>query len=200
VSVCASLNFWQQWEVDCFKMLNGDSFVAFTDGPRSVCIENLPGKSLSDHLDDGTLDDAMLGAVASEFSRVHRLASKRFNGHWSHGDPHSGNVIYDARTSRARFIDFEVLHDPDLPSAERHADDLLIFLQDLVGRISADRWLPAATRFLKSYANRDVIDVLSRKLVVPRGMSRVWWAIRTSYIRPSELDRRVRLLREVLDA
>jgi hypothetical protein len=200
VSVCANLATWREWEVDCFQMLNGDGFHAFTDGPRSVCLERLPGESLSLHLDEGTLSDKMLEAVAAEFSRVHALPSSMFAGRWSHGDPHSGNVMYDMERSRARFIDFEVLHDRSLSSLERHADDLLVFLQDLVGRISADRWLPAATCFLRSYERRDVIEALKRRLVVPKGVPRVWWAIRTSYIKPSELNRRVALLREVIDA
>ena len=92
------------------------------------------------------------------------------------------------------------MHDRCLSSAERHADDLLVFLQDLVGRISADRWLPAAACFLQSYQHREVIEALKRRLVVPKGVPRVWWAIRTSYIKPSELNRRVALLREVIDA
>src|SRR5437870_9706904 len=46
---------WQRWEVDCFKMLNGDRFRAYTSGARTVMFEKLPGESLWDHMNRGTL-------------------------------------------------------------------------------------------------------------------------------------------------
>ena len=46
---------WQQWEVNCFNMLNGDRFRAWVCGDKTVCAHKLPGKSLWDHLNEGTL-------------------------------------------------------------------------------------------------------------------------------------------------
>ena len=101
-------------------------------------------------------------------------------------------------SDRARLIDFEVMHHPELPAEERHADDLLIFLQDLVGRLGAEEWLPNAKAFLAGYGRPEIVARLRRKLVVPGGLARVWWAVRTTYLAPAELMRRVVALRESL--
>jgi hypothetical protein len=50
---------WQRWEASCFRMLNGDRFRAFTSGTRTVCFDKLPGKSLWEHLNEGTLTRRM---------------------------------------------------------------------------------------------------------------------------------------------
>src|SRR5947209_16436553 len=51
---------WQRWEVDCFEMLNGDSFHAYASGSRTVIADKLPGESLWEHLSRGTLTRRML--------------------------------------------------------------------------------------------------------------------------------------------
>src|SRR3989475_11200933 len=55
---------WRRWEAGCFKMLNGDRFRVFASGKRTVCEEKLPGKSLWDHMNRGTLTRQMLEAAA----------------------------------------------------------------------------------------------------------------------------------------
>jgi hypothetical protein len=189
---------WQRWEVDCFLRLHGDGFRAFADGPRSVAADEVPGTSLSKHLTAGTLNPRMLAAAARELRRAHEGSCPAFAGWWSHGDPHSGNFVYDAATDRARLIDFEVMHHPAILADERHADDLLIFLQDMVGRISAEQWLPSAQAFLAAYGRSEIVARLRDKLVVPRGVARVWWAVRTTYLAPAELRRRTEALRASL--
>jgi hypothetical protein len=73
---------------------------------------------------------------------------------------------------------------------------LLIFLQDMVGRICAEQWLPSAQAFLAGYGRPEIVSLLRGRLVVPRGLPRVWWAVRTTYLRSPELERRVQALRE----
>jgi hypothetical protein len=189
---------WQRWEVDCFLRLHGDGFRAFADGPCAVAADEVPGKSLSMHLTSGTLDSRMLAAAARELRRAHEAACPAFAGPWSHGDPHSGNFVYEPETDRARLIDFEVMHHPTIPADERHADDLLIFLQDMVGRISTEQWLPSAQAFLGAYGRPEIVARLREKLVVPRGFARVWWAVRTTYLASAELRRRTEALRAIL--
>src|SRR4029453_661428 len=46
---------WKRWEVGCFTMLNGNRFRVFASGARTVGEEKLPGKSLWDHMNRGTL-------------------------------------------------------------------------------------------------------------------------------------------------
>jgi len=41
---------WKRWEVECFKMLNGDRFRVFASGAKTVCFDKLPGESLWEHI------------------------------------------------------------------------------------------------------------------------------------------------------
>ncbi|MEP6673191.1 MAG: hypothetical protein ABJF10_28840 [Chthoniobacter sp.] len=190
------LAIWQRWEVDCFLQLHGGEFQAFAEGACAVAAEEVPGKSLSHHLSHGTLSARMLEAAARELRRAHEAECATFHGPWSHGDPHSGNFVYEPSADRARLIDFEVMHHPTIGADERHADDLLIFLQDLVGRISIEQWMPSARAFLSAYDRQEIVVLLRQKLFVPRGLPRVWWAVRTTYLGAAELERRLRALRE----
>lgn len=189
---------WQRWEVNCFLRLHGERFRAFAAGARSVAAEEMPGQNLSDHLNAGTLALPMLAAAARELRRAHEMDCPTFRGSWSHGDPHAGNFVYESATGRARLIDFEVMHDPAMSADERHADDLLVLLQDLMGRLSEELWLPSAHAFLAGYERPEIASRLREKLVVPSGLARVWWAVRTTYLAPAELRCRLAALRESL--
>lgn len=186
---------WQRWEAECFNRLHADRFRAFVDRPRGVAADELPGTNLTLHLDGGTLTTPMLAAAARELRRAHSTQCAEFNGPWSHGDSHAGNFLYDERTDRARLIDFDVMHDARLSAEERHADDLLVFLQDMAGRISREKWLPCSLAFLDAYESREIAARVREKLVIPSGVARVWWTIRTTYLAPAELARRIADLR-----
>ncbi len=88
---------WRRWESECFQMLNGDRFRVLATGAKTVCVDKLPGKTLWDHLNRGTLTRQMLEAVGRELRRAHQLWSDEFGGGWSHGDATMSNVIYDSR-------------------------------------------------------------------------------------------------------
>src|SRR5438094_9621287 len=186
------------WEIGCFKSLNGDRFRAFASGAETVCEEKLPGKSLWDNMSRGTLTRRMLEAAAYEFRRAHQFWSDEFGGPWSHGDATTTNVIYNQRTGRARLIDFEIIHDKSLPATVRHADDLLVFLLDIVGPVPSQQWLPFALRFLNAYDNLDVIAELKTQLALPNGMAWIWWGVRTSFANPAKVKRRLEKLRDVV--
>src|SRR5260221_10763601 len=194
VQALDDLAMWQRWEVECFLRLHGERYRAFADGACAVAAEEVPGESLSHHLDAGTLTPRMLEAAGRELRRAHAAECAVFRGPWSHGDPHAGNFIYDAAADCARLIDFEVMHDATICADERHADDVLILLQDMSGRIAAGQWLPNAHAFLASYGRPEIVARLREKLVMPRGLPRVWWAVRTTYLKSSELERRIRAL------
>ena len=189
---------WQRWEVECFLALHGDRFRAFAEGTRAVAAEEVPGVNLTHYLDTGTLTPAMLAAAAGELRRAHGRMCAAFAGPWSHGDPHAGNFIYEAAGNRARLIDFEMQHHPTLTADERHTDDLLVFLQDMVGRISRELWLPSARAFLAAYERPEIVARVRARLLAPRGLARVWWAVRTTYLATAELERRLAALRAAL--
>ena len=185
---------WQGWEVDCFSQLHGGSFCAVAQGDDAVEADELPGQSLASHLEEGTLTPAMTAAAGRELRRAHAWRCDAFGAAWSHGDPHTGNFVYDAPLERARLIDFEVMHHTSLSADERHADDLLVFLQDLVGRIDEAAWLPCAQAFLGAYDRAEIAAVLAKKFIVPRGLARLWWSVRTTYLSHANLARRVEQL------
>jgi hypothetical protein len=101
-------------------------------------------------------------------------------------------------TGRARLIDFEIIHDKSLPATVRHADDLLVFLLDIVGTVPSQQWLPFTLRFLNAYDNLDVIGELKNQLALPSGMAWIWWGVRTSFANPAKVKRRLEKLRGVI--
>ncbi len=200
ITILSETKAWHDWEVGSMRALHGSDFAAWGDPGGVLHVEELPGKSLSAHLNAGTTTDEMFAAAAREFRRAHAVPCEWFGSAWSHGDPHSGNVIYDATSGRARLIDFEVRHDATLCADARHTDDLLIFLQDTLGRMPRQQWLQSASVFVRSYGRSEITARLIERLTAPRGFARIWWAVRTTYLAPSELAGRLRALREVLAA
>jgi len=186
---------WRRWEIKCFNMLNGDRFRAVASGERTVIEDKLPGESLWDHMKRGTLTGGMLKAAAKEFHRGHQFWSDEFADLWSHGDATTTNVIYDEKTDRARLIDFEIMHEKSLPATARQADDLLVFLLDMVGIVSSRQWLPFALCFLNAYGEADVIAELRKRLVLPGGLAWIWWEVRTNFTKPAKITRRLERLR-----
>ena len=57
----------------------------------------------------------------------------------------TNNVIYDRQNGRARLIDFEIVHQKSLPAKSRHADDLIVFLLDLMAVAPNRQWLTPTT-------------------------------------------------------
>jgi len=179
-------------------MLNGDRFRVFASGAKTVCFDKLPGKSLWEHMNDGTLTRQMLEAAGREFGRAHQFWTDEFGGPWSHGDASMANVIYNERTGRARLIDFEIVHEKSLPAKSRHADDLLVFLLDILAIVSTRQWLPFALYFLNAYGNQSVIAALEDQLALPNGMAWIWWGVRTSFANQEKVKRRLAKLRDVI--
>jgi len=182
---------WQRWEVDCFQMLNGDRFRASASGARTVVADKLPGESLWEHLNRRTMTRRMLIAAATEFRRAHEFWSDEFRGRWSHGDGTSQNVIYDVSSNRARLIDFEIVHEKSLTTAARQADDLLVFLLDMVGTVPNRQWLPFSMTFLEAYGDAEVIGQLRKQLDLPGGLAWIWWGVRTNFTNPGKVKRRL---------
>jgi hypothetical protein len=182
---------WQQWEISCFNLLNGDDFRARASGANSVWADKLPGKSLWNHLKDGTVTREMMQAAGYELRRAHQFWSDEFRAPWSHGDAGTNNVIYDQETGRARLIDFEIIHERSWPAKSRHADDLLVFLLDLMAVAPNPQWLSLALAFLNAYDDASVIAELKNQLSVPTGIAWIWWGVRTSFANPAKVKKRL---------
>jgi hypothetical protein len=195
VSVLDKTKVWRQQEIANFHLLNGKEFLAFSGDEDSVWLECLPGSDLDTLNQEGRLEPGVFYAAGLEFRRVHGLFSPRFRGPWSHGDPNFGNVIFDESTQRVRLIDFETVHIETLSADVRHADDIAVFLLDLIGGVAEENLTAAATAFLEGYNRPDIWELAQSKLVIPNGFGRLWWGIRTEYVPVAILRRRLALLR-----
>ena len=199
VFVWADAGAWQRWEVSTFNLLHGEQYRAFPDGRRAVCADILPGTSLAEHFVRGTFECGMLDAAGLELRRAHELRSGFFDGPWSHGDPNLANFLFSEHEQHARLIDFEVVHHQGLATSDRHVEDVLSFLQDLLGCAAKGTWLPSAHRFLEAYGcDRELRNALRERLLLPHGVPRVWWWIRTNYVPLSSIRCRLERLREAL--
>jgi hypothetical protein len=199
ISVAENARRWREQEVASFRLLNGDEFSAFSGRDGYVWLERLPGTDLETLCEESRLEEGALYAAGLEFRRVHGLFSPYFRGPWSHGDPNLGNVIFDESTQRARLIDFETVHASTSSPNDRHAEDITVFLLDLLGSVSEEKLPAMAAAFLAGY-NRPVIWALAKsRLVIPTGFGRLWWGIRTEYAPIESLRRRLALLRQGLD-
>jgi len=188
---------WQHREITSFNLLNGDRFRARASGPGTVIEDKLPGESLWAHMKRGTLTRGMLRAAGREFHRAHRFWSDDFQCCWSHGDATTTNAVYDDKTGRLRLIDFEIEHDKSLPVRARQADDLLVFLLDMIGLVSS-QWLLFALCFLNAYNRADVIVELRKRLILPGGLAWAWWEVRTNFTAPAKVKRRLASLRAAI--
>jgi hypothetical protein len=194
ISYLSDVKKWQHREIGSFNMLNGDQFRAWASDERTIVEDNLPGQSVWHHIKKGTLSGEMLEAAGRELHRAHQLWSDDFGDRWSHGDASAPNAIYDEKTGRVRWIDFEILHKKSLPAVERHADDLLVFLLDMVGQVSSRQWVSFAFCFLRAYGNGGVIAELQRRLILPGGLGWVWWGVRTDFTAPAKVKERLTAL------
>lgn len=175
---------WQRWELAQLRHLYGPDFPCAAAGPRGLWIAQLPGDSLRALIQRGALAMSVVAALGRALAAAHARPAELLGGGWSHGDLHLGNALYDPADDSVRFIDFDARHDPALREAERHADDLLVPLLDLVGRLPREPALAAARALLGSYgrpALPDVYDLLRARLRVPSGLERVVYATRTGY-------------------
>src|SRR5437667_9470003 len=105
--------------------------------------------------------------------------------------------MYVEKLGRARLIDFEIVQDKSLPARSRQADDLLVFLLDLIAVAPNPQWLTLALSFLNAYGNTAVICELEDELALPNGMAWIRWGVRTSFANPAKLKRQLEKIRDV---
>jgi hypothetical protein len=201
VHLWIGLKRWRAWEITCFRLLYDRNFLVFSEGKRTVCVDEVPGKSLVEYASRGKLTIREIEAAAKELRRAHGLWCQELNNYWSHGDAHLDNFIYSDKTNRAQLIDFELIHRNSLSAIERHADDIVAFLEDLMARVSAEQWLPLALGFINAYDRPAITNEARSRLRVPKGYAALWWRRRTDYlVEPAEMVERIRSLEAALDS
>jgi hypothetical protein len=195
-----NLSKWQSWEVGCFRLLYGRTLEVFSEGRRTVCVEIVPGKSLREWVIESPFAIQAIQAAGKELRRAHGLWSSELRDYWSHGDPHLENLLYDLESDQARLIDFELIHDKSMSAIKRHADDLMVFLQDLMGCVSEEQWVPFSLALIEAYHEPQVLAEVRRRLTAPRGWSAIWWKLRTDYLQSGIMTDRIETLNAVLSA
>ena len=83
------------------------------------------------------------------------------------------------------------MHEKSLSAAARQADDLLVFLLDMVRIVPTRQWLPFALTFLEAYGDAEVIAELRKQLDLPGGLAWIWWGVRTNFTNPAKVKRRL---------
>jgi hypothetical protein len=120
---------WRARERALYRALHG---IEVDTGPRGwLILPQWPGVVLADHarrqLDPAPARLRGLSAASRALSDLHRVELPCANGgseRLSHGDATLRNVLFDPGTGEARWFDFDTAHDPGLPAAWRHGDDL----------------------------------------------------------------------------
>ena len=184
-----STKAWQKHEYKSYLCLYGGG-CEIVDGD-TLRIHPFEGQSIRDYLQEDAITTAMMTAFSHELRRVHQLDN------WSHGDLHTHNVLWDGQ--RIRFIDFETYHQRAMTIHERHADDLLVFLLDFMGRCSSDNWLSHCQTLIASYNDHEVLQHLQDRLYMPRGLELVLWKTRTNYLPNHSLADRLNTLQQWID-
>jgi hypothetical protein len=193
-----NLKKWQSWEMACFRLLYGETLEVFPESRRTVCVGMVPGKSLREWVIESTFAIQAIQAAGKELRRAHGLWSSEFGDYWSHGDPHLENLLYDLESDQARLIDFELIHNKSVHALKRHADDLLVFLQDLMSCVSAEQWVPFSLALIDAYNDPFVLAEVRKRLIVPHGWSAIWWKLRTDYVERSVMIDRIETLNTAL--
>lgn len=118
----------------------------------------------SEHPHVQTRLDALAAAVEA-LEQLHRLWVRFPNGsegRFSHGDATTGNVIYDPAGGRARWFDFETVHDSRWPRERRQADDLRAFAYSAAASLPEKAFPSLARSILTLYTDRAVLCALKQ--------------------------------------
>jgi hypothetical protein len=189
---------WARWEQHCVRLLYPGFSQVLAEGSGSVRLPVMPGTSLRRMLEQGEARGDAFVAAARELRRAHQLQCGFFGAGWSHGDLHLDNVLYDLQTDRAFLIDFDTRHQRGIDEHRRQADDLKVFLLELIAT-PGNHWRPLASAFLCEYGEANVLRELGGQLAVPRGFAKILWYTRTGGLNHREIAPRLRILEEMVN-
>ncbi|AMV36345.1 hypothetical protein [Planctomyces sp. SH-PL62] len=120
---------WRDWERAVHRRLYG--IECEIDPQGWLLLPLWPGVALDEHANDLTIPlRERLHAIATAvraLKQLHEIETRLLDGEigrLSHGDATLRNVVYDRDSSRARWFDFDTVHEPSSPPIARRADDL----------------------------------------------------------------------------
>lgn len=160
------LDAWQRWE----HVMHAAAGLAIRVEPRGICMLLRPGRPLLALLaDPGCAAAVRRRAVRAALRALRALHERpvRIDGRLvqpSHGDASAGNVLYDERTDRAGWIDFELRHPFEIDASLRRADDLRTFLFSVASRLPLAQLPGLIDDLQRDYPDRRLHGALRRLL------------------------------------
>ncbi len=123
-----------------------------------IVLPVLPGCTLATLLEDPEIPwpvrRAAMERAAVALASLHRCGV-------THGDAAAGNVLVDWPRARARWFDFETVHEACRPASWCRADDVHALLTSCVARVGRTRRAETVALVLDAYADEDVTRVLA---------------------------------------
>lgn len=158
---------WPLWEPYMYDLAYGGQ--VSPQAPGQLRLPEIPGTILTTLLCSALLDVQTkmdtLSAAVEALEQLHSLwvhFPDGSEGHFSHGDATTDNVIYDPASDRARWFDFETIHDSRRPREWRQADDLRAFAYSAAASLPEETFSSLARSILTRYTDRAVLYVLNQ--------------------------------------
>lgn len=176
---------WAEREVLALTALYGEEVRTDRPSRRALWISDFGARSVRDHLrltSRRMNPQELARAAAVELRRFHDLQQEGRPYFFIHGDPHAGNILYCERRKRAFLIDFETMAVPTsallgrCPKATHsettesmRAEDLAIFILDILRELDPMDWMPVTRAFLDAYGVEEAVHVKLFKHLAPEG-------------------------------
>ena len=164
------LRKWVAWEIEVASRLGRKTRIL--DDQQGLEMPLIPGQSLDELLQANLPLTEKLHAVflsAAALRKLHQIAMPAFNDNdkdstWplSHGDATCRNVIVDAASGTAGWIDFDMRHRPGLSPLTRQADDLRALLWSSAARLDASAHRNCVAAAIDGYAAPEVTREVQR--------------------------------------
>ncbi len=156
---------WFQWETFMYSELYHQSTIkisAHRFGIPYISSQNL--RAILQNCDTAREEKIKSIALASTaLAKFHQTSITDHSGQYytlSHGDATVENVIIDSNRTNAYWIDFDTIHEPEIPSNLRHTDDLRAFLYTTASVLPMDSVEEGVQTILDAYINHGVVEIL----------------------------------------
>jgi hypothetical protein len=155
---------WLEWEPRLYRQFYGLRVEAGSAG--QLILPALPGLVLADYLRLTGDAELKMQAFEAALLALRQLHQSRvcfpggIEASFSHGDATARNVIYDPLKRRARWFDFETMHNLNRSPAWRQADDLRAFTYSAVAHLPESSLGQAARCVVTMYSDPAVFWAL----------------------------------------
>lgn len=147
---------WVEREREIYRTLYGTSVRVEPAG--TLALPYISGNTLANVLEDPALEESVrwraIERAVIALADFHRLG-------YTHADAMAENVLIDLESGRARWFDFETIHDSNRSEAWRRADDVRALLVTCLIRTVPENRAATLGLILDVYADETVTRVLA---------------------------------------